>query len=165
MVERGPILHPYTIPKIRAINHRGAEEYLKLLGNGHRAYELSHLFVFPDLVLVHNAPKIHYPPLTHENSEACYLADFYDRDNRVLLSYLLPFSRSSLHSHKEPIKEWYYLLFGKVYLTVNGKTTEPQGLVLIPEERHWVFTLNQPALLLIVMENAKFVPEDKQHLR
>ncbi|MDP3998545.1 MAG: hypothetical protein Q8P89_02925 [bacterium] len=135
-----------------------AEEYL---ANGCKRLPLESLG-FPGFVLVHDALEMHDPPKGHENSQAVYLADYYNGSDRILVSFLRPNSQSSRHYHSPPITEFYWLLAGEA--KVGEKLIPKGGFVINPEEVHQVTTEGNGALLLISMTNAGLVPEDKQHI-
>ncbi len=153
------------------------DEYLELMGdgllNGHHAFDLldltkfseySHLRV-PDYVLVHNAPKIHIPPLRHHESSSLYLInEWYEGNDRILLSILPPYSKSSTHHHPQPVREFYWCLWGE--FSVNGVLLRRGDRHLIlPGEVHQAATEGELAIILIRMENAKGVPESQLHTR
>lgn len=152
-------------------------EYLELMGdgflNGHRAFDLLELTAFeeyshlrvPDYVLVHYAPKIHIPPVPHNGSESLYLIDeWYEGNDRILLSILPPYSKSSTHHHPQPVREFYWCLWGE--FRVNGVLLgRGDRHLILPGEVHQAATEKELAIILIRMENAKEVPESQLHVR
>lgn len=129
--------------------------------DGHKAFSLEN-FGLPGHYLVHNAPEVHIPPVRHRNSDALYFIDYYEGNNRILVSRLPPHSHSSRHYHNPPITEYYWLLKGELYL--GEKPVTPVGLVIYPDQIHQIETREEAALLLILMENARLVPQDRQHI-
>lgn len=129
--------------------------------DGRKAFSLEN-FGFPGHYLVHNAPDVYIPPVRHQNSDALYFIDYYEGNNRILVSHLPPHSHSSRHYHNPPIIEYYWLLKGELYL--GERPVTPVGLVIYPGKIHQIETKEEGALLLILMENARSVPQDSQHL-
>ncbi|MDO8657276.1 MAG: hypothetical protein Q7K55_00945 [Candidatus Levybacteria bacterium] len=120
----------------------------------------------------------------HKGSKAQYLLDNYKNlkegakkeKDRVLISYIPPFSETSTHYHIENMIEEYYLLAGELKLFAqkldligqghkpNEETIPREGLIVFPGIVHRAQTQDQGALTLIVMRNAVFVDENKHHI-
>lgn len=107
-------------------------------------------------------PQIFLPPDRHEGSKARYLLDFYRGDDRILVPVMGPWKKTSRHSHIEPITEEYEVLKGE--LSLNGTLIPPEGLIVPPGVLHQVETRDQYALTLIIMRDARLVPESQQHV-
>lgn len=140
-------------PRIYVVEHSSLNDYQKL--------PLDNLG-FPGSFLIHDAPEVHNPPKGHQRSEAVYLLDFYQGDDRILVPHLPPHSLSSRHYHKPPIIEYYWLLKGEAYLEERPVTIE--GISIHPGEIHQVTTKESGVLLLILMTKARLVPEENQHI-
>ncbi len=108
-----------------------------------------------------SVPQLFLPPDRHELSKARYLFDFYHGDDRILVPVMGPWRRTSKHLHKEPIIERYETLRGEFYL--NDALIPSEGLTILPGITHQGETRSEYAITLIVMENARLVPEDQQH--
>lgn len=106
-------------------------------------------------------PSLLLPPQRHEGSRARYLFDFYQEDNRILVSIMGSHKRTSRHFHIEPIWETYEVLRGELY--INGILIPSEGLTIPPGVFHQAETRGQYALTLIVMRDARLVPEAQQH--
>lgn len=161
---------PLLIPHFRALPKEAVKDLLNFNSEGYSIFDLSELEGghYPDFVLVHKAPVVHNPPLRHEGSDARYLIDYYEGDDRIMVSHLPPNSRTSLHHHPDspvPLVETYFCLAGSFLLRDEELSIKPKGHIVLPRRFHQVTTKDEAALILIVMKDARFYPEDQQHLR
>lgn len=104
----------------------------------------------------------HCPPKPHTGSEALYFIDTYKGNDRILVSILPPWSKTSNHTHREPINERYFIEYGTLDIEDRSFKAKSSHIVR-PGERHQVRTEDQPAILIINMKNARLVPEHQQH--
>lgn len=122
------------------------------------------------LVDEEKVPTIHIPPLPHRGSEALYLAEYYYGNDKVFVSFLLPYSETSSHFHEDPMFEWYFPISGGLYLRNSshdndeGKLVVMRGTRVGPYFNHQAVTKEQTAITLIVLRNALLVPESRHHI-
>ena len=107
-------------------------------------------------------PQLFLPPQRHKGSDALYLYDFYQENDRILVSIMEAHKRASLHFHRKPIWETYEVLTGELYL--NGILIPPEGLTVPPGLPHQAETKGQHALTLIVMRDARLILQDQHHV-
>lgn len=119
--------------------------------------------VVSDKFDVHSPPTFHYDKRDNKTSDAQYYIDEYKTpDGHIIyLSKLDANSVTSKHQHPHPLREFYFVLFGEAFQ--GEKKMEPRS-VINPFEYHQVTTREQPALLLIFMENGAKVPKNQRHI-
>lgn len=133
-------------------------DYRKLVAN-----TLSRLRFLPDdhVLSFFDSPK------GHEGSQALYLAEEMVGKDMVFVSYLCPNGKTTIHKHEEPIRENYFQLAGFSHLRLGSDFHElKEGAFLtVPADMpHQLATKGNSSLVLIVMENAIFVPRDRLHI-
>lgn len=155
----------------RKISHR---DLLPVLEENYRG-EISDRLI--RLGLISSDYNLEFPEtlMDHEGSSAKYILDFYHNEHRILVSVLGEEGETSTHHHEGIVEEYYAYKgeltlfaeplehFGKV--DVLEKTIVPvEGLVVLPETVHWCVAGKGGAVTILRMRNARFVPEDKQHI-
>ncbi len=106
-------------------------------------------------------------PRGHEGSQALYLLEEMVGKDMILVSYLGPNGKTTLHKHQEPIKEKYFQLAGSSHLRLDEDFHELRkgSFLTVPSNvPHQLTTKDNSSLVLIVMENAISVPRDKLHI-
>ncbi|MBI4092102.1 MAG: hypothetical protein HY427_02775 [Candidatus Levybacteria bacterium] len=136
------------------------EALKRILGETYET-ELTELLRQRRFVTDARLPQLFLPPQRHKGSDALYLYDFYQENDRILVPIMWPYKRTTQHFHIEPIFETYEVLRGELYL--NGVLIPPGGQRVHPGEFHQTETRGRHALTLIVMKDARLVPEAQQH--
>ena len=132
----------------------------RILGETYQA-ELIELLRQRRFITDGSLPQLLLPPDRHERSRARYLFDFYQENDRILVPIMGPHKRTTRHFHIEPIWETYEVLRGELY--IDGIPIPSEGLTIPPEVFHQAETRERYALTLIVMRDARLVPQDQQH--
>lgn len=106
-------------------------------------------------------------PKEHKGSQALYLAEEMVGKDMILVSYLGPNGKTTIHKHQEPIREKYFQLAGSSHLRLGNdfhKLSEGSFLTVPSDIPHQLSTRDNSSLVLIVMENAISVHADKLHI-
>lgn len=109
-------------------------------------------------------------PLPHNGSQAVYLAEQFVGDHLILVSVLGPNMRTSRHYHEAPmVQERYFHIAGESFVNVDGKElplNHEQNLIKVSlGVVHQARTQGNPALTLIIMENARLVSSGRLHIK
>lgn len=109
------------------------------------------------------------PPKPHEGSQAVYVVEQFVGNDLILVAVLRPNMRTSKHRHEEPmLKERYLHIAGESFVSVNGDISalnQERDSIEVPlNVSHQVHTNGKPSLTLIVMENARLVPQGRLHI-
>lgn len=109
-------------------------------------------------------------PKPHDGSQALYIVEQFIDDDWVLVSVLGSNMETSKHHHEAPmIKEKYLHIAGESFVAVGSNVialNEKNNSIEVPLDiNHQVTTKENPALTLIVMENARLVPSGRLHIK
>ena len=106
--------------------------------------------------------------LTHPRSAAIYLLQQYHPKRNgalVLVQYMRPHRKSSVHVHPLGVIEEYLFIAGHLIINKNEVLRPEYGHIILPKEVHRVHTDNEAALTLIVMQGVNGIPNDNLHIR
>lgn len=109
------------------------------------------------------------PSKPHLSSQAVYVVEQFTGDDLILVAVLRPNMKTSKHHHEEPmLRERYLHIAGESFVSVNGDIStlnDKQNSIDVPlNVSHQVHTNGKPSLTLIVMENARLVPQGRLHI-
>lgn len=111
-----------------------------------------------------------FPKSHNGGSQALYIVEQYVGNDLVLASVLEPNMKTSKHHHEAPmLREIYFHIAGESFVSVDGKKfplNREQNLIEVPlGVSHQVRTQEDPALTLIIMENARLVVAGRLHIK
>lgn len=91
--------------------------------------------------------KFHDEPHSPPSSQAIHIGHGVMSKSGLLLMYLPSNSLDSMHRHRH--REVMVPLYGSIYI-LGGCSKHPYGLLIEPMVRHQLFTLAEPALVLLI---------------
>lgn len=110
--------------------------------------------------------KYHFPPITHERSNARYIAEQPIGENKEHILYVAvmgPNGSTTRHFHGAPVVEKYLPIAGQLF--VNGKPVPQEGIDILPGEVHQATTKDEGSLTVVFMKNGATMSAENRHIQ